>query len=168
MDKGEFLLLIPGLIYGVGLVDLLKIFRSGIYWEISVMAVFLFVNLIINWFLFFERLQIVSDDIAVFTLTMISPMLFTRACVVLTPEYEVEDTKHYFEGIRKIFFLLLGSQTVVNIIIEQVVHDDGFNFIRILGAIILFLCAYYDKLWLRIIMMIVYALSILYIFHKLP
>ena len=36
MSKSEFILLIPGIIYGVALVDLLKVFRhKNTYWEIT-------------------------------------------------------------------------------------------------------------------------------------
>ncbi len=164
MDDSKVLLLIPGLIYGVGLVTLLKVFRPKIYWEITVLALLLFLTLIVNWFLFSQKLTTASQHLGIYTLTMLSPLLFTRACNVLTPDEGLLDTKEHFLKIRKPFFLLLGAHTSVNILIQALIVDDGFNLFRYVGIILFFANAFYNKLWLRIIAMLTFAVILGYIF----
>lgn len=163
MDS-KTLLLIPGIIYGIGLADLLKAFRPKIYWEITAMATILILNLIISWFLFSNMLSVAGENLGIFALTLVAPMLFTRACNVLTPEADVQDTREHYVKILKPFFLLLSAHVLVNILIQIFIQDDGLNIFRIFGIPLLIACAYFNKLWLRMIMMGIFAAIIIYIF----
>jgi hypothetical protein len=164
MDSVKILLLIPGLIYGVGLVDLLKVFKPNTYWEIRVMAILLFLTLIINWFLYADRISATSLTLGIYTLTMVSPLLFTRACNVLTPDINQQDTKSHFFNVRKSFFLILGIHTLVNIFLQFIIYEDGLNIFRVIAILLLFACAYFDKLWVRTIMMVTFMAIFIYIF----
>ena len=105
MNKSEFVLLIPALIYGVALVDLLKIFRHKIkYWETVGWGIAMFLNLIVSWFNLFDKLDIISSNILYFTGYLLSPLLFTQAVFVLTPEEEDKIPKDYFLKTQKQFF----------------------------------------------------------------
>ena len=75
MSKSEFILLIPGIIYGVAMVDLLKIFRhSKRYWESVAWGIAMFLNLIVSWYELYDKLEIISSNIA---LSLISLLLLT-------------------------------------------------------------------------------------------
>jgi len=148
----------------VGLVALLKVFRPKIYWEITAMAVLLFFTLILNWFLFSQQLDTVAHRLGIYTLLMFSPLLFTRACNVLVPSENQLDTKAHYFDIRKNFYLLLAGHTSVNILIQFLVFDDGLNGFRFIGVAVLFTCAFYNKLWLRMVMMAMFYLIFAYIF----
>lgn len=158
------LLLIPGVIYGVGLADLLKAFKPKVYWEITSMAILLILTLTVNWFLFSERLSVVGENLGLFALTLVTPLLFTRACNVLTPDPGTRDTREHYMKVLKPFFLLLTAHTTVMVIIQILVHDDGFNLMRFIGIPFLLVCAFYHKLWVRIGMMTVFAGLLAYIF----
>ncbi len=158
------LLLIPGVIYGVGLADLLKAFKPKVYWEITAMAILLILTLTFNWFLFAEKIGVVADNIGLFALTLVSPMLFTRACNVLTPEADNHDTRAYYFEVLKPLFLLLTAHTLVNVIIQTLIENDGFNLFRFIGIPLLLLCAFYQKLWVRLLVMLAIGGIIVYIF----
>jgi hypothetical protein len=165
MDS-KTLLLIPGIIYGMGLAGLLRAFRPKIYWEIAVMAVLLFLTLIINWFIVSQELTSGLESLGVYTLIMISPLLFTRACMVLTPERDVLDTKAHYLGVIRPLFLILATHTTVNIIIQSLIYEDGFNVFRYVGVPLLLVCAFYKNLWLRIVVMTVMAVMLLYLVYN--
>ena len=58
MDKQEFLLLIPGIIYGVAIADLLKIVRHKVnYWEVVFWGVLLLTTIINHWMELYKKLD---------------------------------------------------------------------------------------------------------------
>ena len=164
MDDPKTLLLIPGVIYGVGLADLLKAFRPKIYWEITAMAVILILTLILNWFLFSSRLSVLSENLGLFALTLITPMIYTRACNVLTPEPGTQDTREHYFSVLKPFFLLLAFHTTINVIIESVIQEDTFNLLRLIAIPLLFICAFYHRIWIRLVAMLLVVGMFIYIF----
>ena len=104
MSKSEFLLLIPAIMYGAGLIDLMKIFNRKMYWELPLWALSLFLTLVITWFGLFERLELITVNPGIFLLLLIGPLIFARSCYVLTPEEANHDTKSYFFEVRQLFF----------------------------------------------------------------
>ena len=103
MSKSEFLLLIPGLIYGVGLVELMRILNRKMYWEIIAWSLIMFISLIIQWFGLYDRLEFLGLNMGIFTLLLINPLLFTRICHTLSPNENVVDTELYFKNERPVF-----------------------------------------------------------------
>ena len=164
MESNNALLLIPGIIYVVGLVSLLQIFRNKVYWETVALAVLMFLILIVNWFLISEKLGIGEQSLAVYTLAMVSPLLFTRACNVLSPGENIEDSRSAFFSARKTFFVLLGTHTLVNILTQFLIVDDGLNAFRFIAVLLLYACAFFNKLWLRVFMMFIFTLIFAYVF----
>ena len=164
MDDPKTLLLIPGVIYGVGLADLLKAFKPKIYWEITAMAIILILTLIINWFLYSSRLSVLSENLGLFALTLITPMIYTRACNVLTPDPGKQDTRQHYFDVLKPFFLLLAFHTLVNVIIQSVIQQDSFNVLRFIAIPILLICAFYHRIWIRIVVMVMLVGMFIYIF----
>ena len=125
MSKSEFILLIPGIIYGVALVDLLKIFRhKSTYWEVVSWGIIMIINLIVSWFTLYDKLEIISNSILLFTVYIISPLLFAQAIFVLTPEEENKDTKAYFLKSNRQFFILLLGFIIMNNILSFFIAEN--------------------------------------------
>jgi hypothetical protein len=166
MDKSEFILIIPGIIYGVAMVDLLKIFRhSNKYWEGVAWGIAMFLNLIVSWFGLYDKIEIISANIGYFTIYIISPLLFAQAVFVLTPEEEHTDTKAYFIKTHQLFFILLLCYVALNSFLSFFLDFTGiFEWMRyalilpFIGAIIL------NKQWIRVLLLSLYYLFALIIF----
>jgi hypothetical protein len=150
MSKSEFILLIPGILYGVALIDLLKVTRHGKrYWETIVWAILLFLVVISDWFKLYNFVDLISNDIFLFTLYIVSPLIFVQTCFILTPEEEDEDMKAYFLKHKKVFFLSIVAYMLSKIAIQQYVLDDGKLLFRIVGISLFIVSAFIDKIWVR-------------------
>jgi len=128
------------------------------------MATLLILTLILNWFLFAEKVEVVGQNLGLFALTLVTPMLFTRACNVLTPGLDTKDTREHYLTVLKPFFLLLTAHVVFNIAIQAIIQNDGFNLQRLIGVPLLLAAALYHKLWVRIIVMAALFGILLYMF----
>ena len=63
MDKLEFLLIIPAIIYGVAIVDLLKIFNhKKNYFELVGWGIFCLVAIVISWSEVYNKADIIVKD----------------------------------------------------------------------------------------------------------
>ncbi len=150
MDKQEFLLLIPGIIYGVAIVDLLKIVQHKVnYWEIVFWGILMMVSIINHWIELYQKLDAFVDNNLNFFLIIGQAMIYAQAANVITPDKKDSDTKEYFFKIRKSFFLVIVGIITMNIILQFVVFDDQRTWIRLLGIPLFLACAFIDKLWLR-------------------
>jgi len=162
MSKSEFLLLIPGLIYGVGVVDLIKITFRIHYWEIYAWATILFMVLILQWYSFYNNIDQAVEDKLLFSLMMLSPLVFTRGCYLLTPT-EGSDTKEYFLKQRKAFFINLVFMILINTGLQYflVAVPDARTFSRLLFLPIMLVAGYWDNMWYRasivLLFFIIYA-----------
>ena len=97
MDQQEFLLLIPGIIYGVAIVDLLKIVRHKInYWEVVFWGILLMINIINHWMELYQKLDALVASHVNFYLIIGQAMLYAQAANVITPDDKDSDTKQYF------------------------------------------------------------------------
>jgi len=109
MEKQEFLLLIPAVVFGVAIVDLLKLFsHKKSYFELVGWGIFLMLSIVSTWMRLFEKLDVVSSSNLLFLLIIAQAMLFARAANIITPEEKHEDTKAYFFSILKPFFILVA------------------------------------------------------------
>ena len=167
MSKSEFILLIPGIIYGVAMVDLLKIFRQARpYWEIVGWGIALFFNLIVSWFGLYDKLEIVSSNIAYFTIYLLSPLLFAQSVFVLTPEENDKDTKKYFLDNQKPFFTLYLSFMIINSILSTIISENAmFMYMRGIAIIPFIFVIFYPKIWLRAAILGLYFIFAAIIFY---
>ena len=150
MDKQEFLLLIPGIIYGVAIVDLLKIVQHKYnYWEVIFWGVMLLITIIKHWIDLYQKLEVLVDNNINFFLIIGQAMVYAQAANVITPDHKDSDTKEYFFRIRNAFFLIIVGSIVLNIILQFVVFDDHKLLIRITGIPLMLACAFIDRIWLR-------------------
>ena len=152
MSKSEFILLILGILYGVALVDLLKIIRhKNHYWESIVWLVILFLVVIADWFRLYNFVDIISQDIFLFTLYILTPLIFVQVYFTLTPEDENQSMKDYFLQTRKQFFTTIIIYLISKILLQYYIHDDGKLFLRVLGISLYTICIFWDKVWIRLI-----------------
>ena len=160
MDKQEFLLLIPAIIFGVAIVDLLKLFgHKKTYFELLGWGLFLLLAIINLWMKLFEKLEIVTSSNLLFLILIIQAMLYARAANTITPEEKDVDTKEYFFDIYKSFFILVAIVAFFNILMQYFVYDDHQSlWIRPLGVVLALIAAYVPKVWIRSSIMIFYLL----------
>jgi hypothetical protein len=167
MDKQEFLLLIPAIMYGVAIVDLLKIFNhKKNYIEIVGWGMFVMVGVIFTWIELFNKLEFISSDNMSFFFIIFQAVLFARLAAIITPEEKDIDTKEYFMGIRKKFFWLMTITTLYSILLRYFVYDDSaVSWFRPVIIIIYLTAAYSNKYWLRVsVLALILVLSVLRIF----
>ena len=147
MDKQEFLLLIPAIIYGVAIVDLMKIFQNKKnYWETVLWGIYMFVIIVFAWTELYQKLNVITDDIKSFFLVIIQSVVYAQAIRVLTPEEKDDDTESYFLENRRTFFLLIAAIIIVNVAVQILVFDDQRpSWIRPVGLALVLTCAYYDS-----------------------
>jgi len=144
MEKQEFLLLIPGIIYGVAIVDLLKIVQhKRNYW------ILVLISIINHWIELYQKLGTLVDSNFNFFLIIGQAMIYAQAANIITPGEQDSDTKAYFFKIRKKFFLILVGVILANMLLQFVVFDDHRTWIRVIGLPLFLACAYIDKLWVR-------------------
>jgi len=153
MEKQEFFLLLPAIVYGVAVVDLLKIFRhKRSYWEMVAWGFMMMVYVIIIWLERWTKLGVVATDKWFFILTIVNAVILAQAASILTPEEKDSDTEKYFLLIRKRFFMLLILIVVVNLILQEFFFDDQRPIALRLTILFLFLTCYLvDKVWVRAI-----------------
>ena len=168
MDKQEFLLLIPGIIYGVAIVDLLKIVRHKInYWEVVFWGIMLLITIINHWMDLYQKLEHIVDNNLNFFLIIGQAMIYAQASNIITPDDKDDDTKAYFFEIRRNFFLVIVASILINILLQFVVFNDHKLWLRLTGLPLMLACAFIDKIWLRIIVgLYVVGLSIVVIFLR--
>src|SRR5210317_1782137 len=99
MSKYEFILLIPAIVYGVAIVDLLKAFKLKIYWEVTFWGTYLMMNAILLWLTLFNQLDYIVNNNLNLVLVLAQAILFAKSAELITPEEKDVDTKAYYEGI---------------------------------------------------------------------
>ena len=169
MDKLEFLLIIPAIIYGVAIVDLLKIFNhKKNYFELVGWGIFCLVAIVISWSEIYDKADIIVKDNFSFYVLVLQSIIVARIAAVITPEEKHINTKKYFFEIKKSFFLLLALSGFINLMSQYFVFDDRSPiYLRPILILIMLSCAFYDKVWFRTTMLsLLFLLSGILIFSR--
>lgn len=167
MDKQEFFLLIPAIIYGVAIVDLLKIFgHKKNYIEMVGWGLFVMMAVIFSWIELYNKLEVITSNNISFFFIIIQAIIFAKVAAIITPEEKDVDTKEYYFNVRRTFFLLLSGMTAYGILIQYFVYDDHSpSWLRPLVIVFYIICGFSSKYWLRLITLsIVLILSVLRVF----
>ena len=157
MEKQEFFLLMPAIIYGVALVDLLKVFKGRkTYWEVVAWGSVFMVYIVIIWLELWAKLDIVATDKWFFILTILKAILLAQIAGIITPEEKDTNTKNYFLSVRVKFFLMVSALVIFNIFLQEFFYNDHRPwFIR--GSILALSlsCVFINKSWIRIATLVV-------------
>lgn len=129
MSKQEFILLIPAIVYGVAIVELLKSFKVTNYWELIYTGTWLMLNSIILWLTLFNQLDFLIDNNINLLLVLLQAILFAKSAEMLTPEEKDTDTKAYYEGVIRYVILLQVFVFMIAGINEILIFDDRQNYI---------------------------------------
>ena len=129
MSKQEFILLIPAIVYGVAIVDLLKAFKLTHYWELVYAGAWLMMNAIILWLSLFNQLDYIVNDNINLLLVLVQAILFAKSAELLTPEEKDTDTKAYYEGVVRYVILLQVLVFAIAGLNEILMYDDRQNVI---------------------------------------
>lgn len=160
MAKQEFLLLIPAIIFGVAIVDLLKLFsHKKTYFELMGWGIFLLMAIINLWINLYEKLDVITSGNLMFLLIIVQAMLYARAANIITPEEKDVDTKKYFLSNYKSFFYLLVAISIVNSLLRYFVYDDNQAiWVRPLAIVLALICIVFNRVWVRTPIMIVFLI----------
>ncbi|MFY0628179.1 MAG: hypothetical protein JXR07_17910 [Reichenbachiella sp.] len=163
MDKQEFFLIIPGVIYGVAIVDLLKVFEhKRNYFEIVGWGLTFMLGIVTLWINLYVKLDAIVSSNLSFLLIIVQSVLYSRGAHIITPEEQHNDTKAYFKSIRKQFFTLLALIVLCNLLIQEVVQSSHTPVeLRILAVLLYVTLIVFDKVWLRTTVMFLTASLIL-------
>lgn len=166
ISKTIFLLLIPGTIYSVALIDLLKLFRhKDKYWESIVWGLLLYGSIIVGWINMYDDLPKMVDSIFIYFIYMFSPLVFAQAVFVLVPNDDSLEMKTHFLKIRRLFYSLITFVIAFNFIFQFIIEDSERSFLRSAGIIAYGLNIFFDKLYLRVIAMLVTLAGLAGIFY---
>ena len=151
MERQEFFLLIPAIIIGVAVVELLKIFsHKKSYSEVVAWGCFIMFYIIIIWLELYAQLEDIANNKWFFVLIIIQSIILSRIAAIITPEEKDADTKSYFMSVRVPFYLLTTLLGVYNVLLHTLVFDCHQPLVfSVIGIILLLSCAIFDKPWLR-------------------
>lgn len=169
MNKLEFLLIIPAIIYGVAIVDLLKIFNhKKSYFELIGWGILCLIAIVISWSQIFDKAETIIRSNVSFYVLILQSIIVARIASIITPEERHINTKKYFTEIKRSFFLLLALSAFVNLLSQYFVFDDHAPiFLRPIMVIAMLACAYYDKVWFRTtVLSILIMLSFIIVFYR--
>ena len=157
MEKQEFFLLLPAIIYGVALIDLLKIFKGRkTYWEVVAWGSVFMVYIIIIWLELWSKLDMVATDKWFFILTILKAILLAQIAASITPEEKDTNTKEYFLSVRVQFFLMVSALVIFNIFLQEFFYNDQRPWVIRIAILTLSLaCVFFNKAWIRIVTLVV-------------
>lgn len=152
MDKEEFLFLIPGVLYGIAVFDLLSLVRNKkIYWESILWAALLFFTLVGMLFNLYDDLVLITSNILYYTIFLFSPIFFVQCCYLIAPSDPKADMKSGFEENRKYFFLSLGGVVLINTIVHLIAAQREHWIHTIIFLAVFGINAFFNKIYLRMI-----------------
>lgn len=155
IPKSIFLLLIPGTIYSIALIDLIRLFRANkFYWEPHLWGVFLYTVIIINWINLYDDIGKMTDQIFMYSMYMIGPLIFTQTVAVLVPKEGSGDLQKHFLKVRKLFFTLAASVVLYHFIFQFFIEDSNRGWLRMILVVIYALNIFIDRFYLRLIALI--------------
>ncbi len=157
MDKQEFFLIIPGVIYGVAIVDLLKVVaHKNNYFEVVGWGTVYLLGIVNLWVDLYKKLDAITQSNLSFLLIIIQAVIYSRGAHIITPEEKDVNTKEYFLETKKEFFTILILAVSCNILIQEVVKADNTPlWSRLLGLVVFSSLIFIDKVWYRTIFMLV-------------
>lgn len=167
MDKQEFFLLIPAIIYGVAIVDLLKIFgHKKNYIEMMGWGLYVMMSVIFLWTELYTKLDLIVASQLNFFLIIAQAIMLAMLARTITPEEKDVDTKAYFFSIRKKFFILAAASVSYNVILSYTLYvDERALWIRLFAIALYLVVGFSNKFWIRItILAFVLVMAILTIF----
>jgi hypothetical protein len=167
MDRQEFFLLIPAIIYGVAIIDLLKVFyHDKNYIEVVGWGIFIMMTVIFAWLELFNKLQTVTSNNLSFFLIIGQAIFYAKISSLITPEAKDVDTKAYFMSVRRTLFLLISIITLYGIFLQYFLYQDNTpSWVRAIAIVIFLITGYSNKYWVRLSMLgIALTISILRIF----
>ena len=156
MDKQEFFLLIPAIIYGVAIVDLLKIFgHKKNYIEMMGWGIYCMITVIFLWTQLYTKLDLIVASQFNFFLIITQSIMIAMLAKIITPEEQDVDTKEYFFRVRKRFFFLATATVVYNSLLTIFLYEDNIPYwLRALSITLYLITAFSNRFWIRILILI--------------
>ena len=107
--------------------------------------------IIIVWLELFAKLEFISTNKWFYLIMIVKAVLIAQIAATITPEENDTDHKQYFLRVRKEFFGLIGSMTVLNFLLQEFFYnDDRPLLIRLTIILLAFGNMFINNLWLRV------------------
>lgn len=153
--------MIPAIVYGVAIVDLLKAFKLSNYWELIYAGSWLLLNSIVLWLSLYNQLDYIVDNNLNLLLVLIQSILFAKSAELITPEEKDTDTKAYFEKVIRNVILLQVIVFAIAGLNEILIVDDRQNeFIRPITLTIGLIAVFWPNIvYRRIVIFVSMAVS---------
>lgn len=162
MTKTEFLLMVPGLLYGISLAELAlflgKASTGGkkLYWEHIVLMVLCFETIVFSWFVFYDRLDNITIGYSSFLIQLLPPVasFIYVANLLIDNKYPDEPRSKYFLLHRKRIFLSLALFALVNAFTVLYFHREIHiaTILPVFPIVIMLLNAFFNLKPLRILL----------------
>ena len=87
-------------------------------------------------------------------------------CNILVPDTTDKVVKDYFMDVKRKLFIAVGLYVIMNLILSLVIaHDFDNLYMRIAGLVLLAIAAYVNKLWIRVILYVIWIAGITQLFY---
>ena len=159
MSKIEFLQMVPALLYGISLAEL-AIFlgkaskgKKNLYWEHILLIAFSFEMIIFNWYIFYDRINVIEASYLNFLIQLCSPLasFIYVANLLAENDHPDEPLENYFQQSRKRIFLSLALFGTVNVLTVIYFNRNlHVGFLPVIPISIILINAFSDIKWFRI------------------
>ncbi|WP_020528616.1 hypothetical protein [Flexithrix dorotheae] len=148
MSKEEFYSIMPILLYGIAVGDLVMHFkdyfhRKKPYWPHIVTGLLFLELAFFNFYMLFYHDLPKHENYFFFLKNLITPILFLLTVAVYTPNNET-DAKTYFHAHIRIVFCLFAAFILSHFVIEA--NSNIFSLARLIGVILSLCFAFTEKL----------------------
>jgi hypothetical protein len=160
MTKIEFLQMVPALLFGISLAEIALFLgkstkhRNKLYWEHIVLIIISFEAIVFNWYLFYDRLQIIESSYLNFLIQLISPLaaLLYVSNILVENDLDGQSTGAYFLQYRKQICLSFAIFITISALTIIYFHPKiDIRFFPFIPIGIILINAFYDIKWLRIV-----------------
>jgi len=151
--------MVPALLFGISLAEISLFLGKAskgkvkLYWEHLVIIAIAFDAIIFNWYIFYDRINVMESGYLNFVIQILSPLacLIFVANLLVENDFPEEAKSKYFLLHKKKIFLSLAVFVAINVstvlYFNQTLH---LGFVPIIPIFVILINAFYDIKWLRV------------------
>jgi hypothetical protein len=176
MSKVEFLQMVPALLFGISLAEISMFLGKAskgkvkLYWEHLVIILIAFDAIIFNWYIFYDRINVMEESYLNFVIQILSPLacLIFVANLLVENDFPEENRIKYFMIHKKKIFLSLAVFVGINVSTVMYFHHyTHFGFFPLIPVVVMLINAFYDFKWLRIMGYIIKGIQMIAVCYYL-
>lgn len=170
----EYLIIFVGLIFALAIAEFFLSIgqlvrewrRTKFYWEFFLWIFVLLDLFILTWYVSWVRLEFVTEGLYLFFLFTFPNLVIFLITSVFFPSLKGQgevDLKKHFESVRPKFFWLFSVYALFNIVLDLVLSIQSAWMAVIAASIYLglgVLNALYSRIWLRMILVVLFLIQL--------